>query len=180
MFVVAAPLLAGPFTIYNLGNLGGTVISGAGLNNSGEAVGYAYPPSSVIYSGFLASAGSIAALPAFYTGDNYAEAINDNGEIVGRGGGGEDAYTYSNGVYTDLGAMLGGRSAAFGVNNAGQVVGYSDPNSDFQNQAFLYSAGVFTNLGVLPGGSVSSAYSINDSGQIVGYSSTATSEANAF
>src|SRR5437899_5629513 len=67
---------------------------------------------------------------------------------------------------TDLGALLGTNSYAYGINNQGQVVGYWSSNG--VARAFVYSAGAVTDLGTL-GGTNQYALSINSSGQIVGF-----------
>jgi probable HAF family extracellular repeat protein len=73
---------------------------------------------------------------------------------------------------TDLGS-LGGYSYAFGINNQGQVVGWSYlSGSTGPLHAVLWDNGVMTDLGTL-GGNFSQAYGINDQGQIVGSSTTA-------
>ena len=72
----------------------------------------------------------------------------------------------------DLGTLGGSVSSAYGINDSGQVVGYTSTAGDTAYHAFLYSGGVMSDLGTL-GGSGSSAYGINDSGQVVGYASTA-------
>ena len=78
------------------------------------------------------------------------------------------AFLYSGGVMTDLGTLPGGTySCATGINNNGQIVGYSNTASG-PIHAFLYSGGKMTDLGTLPGGDNSEATGINDSGQIVG------------
>ncbi len=80
----------------------------------------------------------------------------------------------------DLGDLPGGSDGSFaqGINNSGQVVGYSTATTG--TRAFLYSNGVMTNLGDLPGGSdLSVAQGINNAGQVVGYS-YATTGARAF
>jgi len=77
------------------------------------------------------------------------------------------ATTY---VLTDLGTLGGNYSAAYGVNDAGQVVGYGYTTGG-DTHAFLYSDGVMTDLGTL-GGRDSYTQGINDTGQVVGYSYT--------
>jgi probable HAF family extracellular repeat protein len=67
----------------------------------------------------------------------------------------------------DLGTLAGGSiSFAYGINNAGQIVGDAD-NGQFTH-AFLYSNGAMADLGTL--GNNSYARGINDAGQVVGYS----------
>jgi len=81
------------------------------------------------------------------------------------------AQTYT---VTDLG-NLGGASYADGINNAGQIVGYSFlANGTYH--AFEYQGGVMTDVNPILGGTNSAAYAINASGQIVGnsYSPTMT------
>ena len=60
-------------------------------------------------------------------------------------------------------------SAALGINNRGEVVGYSFQGEDYQ--AFLYSSSdqAMTDVGSL-GGKLNAACAINDSGQVTGYS----------
>jgi probable HAF family extracellular repeat protein len=108
-------------------------------------------------------------------GPGQARKINNSGQVVGVNFGpamtfneNQFAFLYSNGVTTNLGALLPGRlsSGAWGINNLGQVVG-SDYDADYISHSFLYSNGVMTDL------STSAcdpfiAVGINDAGQIVG------------
>ncbi|MDF1799482.1 MAG: hypothetical protein P1V81_09925 [Planctomycetota bacterium] len=81
--------------------------------------------------------------------------------------------------FTDLGTLGGAESAAFGLNDAGAVVGWSTiPGCTTMNgtpcrRAFLWQDGTMTDLGTLAGDEESTARAINDLGQIVG-----TSESN--
>ncbi len=64
-------------------------------------------------------------------------------------------------------------TTAYGLNNAGQVVGYGAVNGGSSYHAFLYTPGVgMQDLGTLPDpyNNRSFAYGINDAGQVVGYS----------
>src|SRR5439155_37928 len=69
---------------------------------------------------------------------------------------------------TDLGALgTGDFSVATAVNNAGQVVGYSNPTAT-TTHAFRWSNGTLTDLGTNPGGGFSRANAINNAGQVAG------------
>src|SRR5262249_9567228 len=81
---------------------------------------------------------------------------------------------------TDLGTLGGTASYTYGLNNAGDVVGYSYlTGSTGPYHAFLYHSGTVTDLGTL-GGATSRANGINDKGQIVGVSATAAGVTHAF
>jgi probable HAF family extracellular repeat protein len=72
---------------------------------------------------------------------------------------------------TDLGTLGGTLSEAWGINDAGQIVGRASLAGDLNYHAFLYENGVMTDLGTIgPGCSTGNswAFDINDSGQIVG------------
>jgi probable HAF family extracellular repeat protein len=75
------------------------------------------------------------------------------------------AMTYS---IKNLGTLGGKQSAAYGINNVGQTVGYSVTTAG-RFHAFIYQAGVMKDLGALAGGT-SEANAINDAGVAVGYS----------
>jgi probable HAF family extracellular repeat protein len=73
----------------------------------------------------------------------------------------------------------GANSAALGINNHGEVVGYSFQGEDYQ--AFLYSSSdqSMTDVGSL-GGKLNAACAINDSGQVTGYSQDGNGNLLAF
>jgi probable HAF family extracellular repeat protein len=85
---------------------------------------------------------------------------------------------FDDGVMTDLGTLPGGdSSSATGINDRGQVVGFSNTASA-DTHAFLFENGAMVDLGTLPGGRSSRAFGINNRGQVVGSSSSATSPFN--
>ena len=74
-------------------------------------------------------------------------------------------------VAIDLGTFGGTFSRAIAINDAGQVVGYSQLREDRATHVFSWTAvGGMRDLGTL-GGSFSTADAVSDSGQVVGQSS---------
>ncbi len=73
----------------------------------------------------------------------------------------------------------GANSVALGINNKGDVVGYSFQGEDYQ--AFLYSSSdqSLTDVGSL-GGKINAACAINDAGQVIGYSQDGNGNLLAF
>ena len=79
----------------------------------------------------------------------------------------------------DLGTLGGSSSAAWGINEAGQVVGAAATATGAQH-AFLYTNGMMIDLGTL-GGASSFAYGVNRAGQVVGAAAVgASSTSHAF
>lgn len=104
-----------------------------------------------------------------------AYAINNRSQVVGWSSGngliagvvpGPKAFLWQNGSMINLGTPPGTSfSYARGINDSGQVVGYS-PSPE---RAIIRQGSSFTYLGDLPGGlDLSEANDINNSGQVVG------------
>ena len=81
----------------------------------------------------------------------------------------------------DLGTLGGYSSSAHGVNDVGQIVGFSateitDPSSGYKiHHAFIWEDGIMQDIGALDSYLESQAYAINNSGVIVGFSSNPSS-----
>jgi probable HAF family extracellular repeat protein len=83
-----------------------------------------------------------------------------------------NAAEYSNGSAIDLGTLGGNSSAAYGINDSGDIVGYSYVANNLSTDAFLYSDNVMIDINsLLPiasGWTITAAYGINDFGDIIG------------
>ncbi len=90
-------------------------------------------------------------------------ALNNAGQVIG------GQWLWDDSDVIDLGSLSGGLTWAFGLDDAGRVVGGSVVASEPFTiwRAFLWEDGVMTDLGTL-GGEYSFAYDINNVGQVVG------------
>lgn len=97
--------------------------------------------------------------------------VNDHGLIVGTSTTApstDHAVVWRHGTVRRLPGTLGLDSAAFGVNDAGRVVGR------IGSEAAWWKGGRLVRLGTLPGGSRSQAEDISEDGVIVGWSDDAS------
>jgi probable HAF family extracellular repeat protein len=78
------------------------------------------------------------------------------------------ATIWNGGIPTNLGTLGGTNSYAFGINNAGQVVGMANPIGDAGFRATVWNGTTPTALGPLG----SYAFGINNAGQVAGYITT--------
>ena len=108
-----------------------------------------------------------------FTAIGGVTALNNSGEVVGAPASGNstaEVFNINSQRLVNLGTLAGGAlSFGRGINDAGQVVGYSQIDSVGDAHAFLWSSATgMVDLGTLPGYTQSGAAAINDSGQVVG------------
>ena len=127
-------------------------------------------------------------------GLSIARGVNTSGQVVGQSPKRfpnvtpplqSRAFFWDGGSIEDLGTLGGLSGAARGINDTGQIVGFSRPLDTSNQQAFVTSAADGTTqleaLGALPGFPSSEAFAINEpeqigeSGEIVGRSFLPTS-----
>jgi probable HAF family extracellular repeat protein len=147
----------------NLGSLTGVYSDASAINNLGHVVGQSNSHA------YLYKNGSMADFGTFGGPTSRALAINDKDQVVGYADLPEEtvthAFLYTAGKMKDLGTQGPAftHSIATGINNLGQVVGYSFTRSrdPVPGHAFIYSANTFTDLGE------GAALAINDYGQVL-------------
>ncbi|MET0646542.1 MAG: DUF3466 family protein [Pyrinomonadaceae bacterium] len=84
------------------------------------------------------------------------------------------AFVYRGGAFTVLGTLGGRNSRGGGIDDAGQVVGYSNtpgiaPDIGEEFQAFVYKGGQLENIGAKMGTKSSLAVGVNSVGQVAGH-----------
>jgi len=172
-------------TMTDLGTLGGNASNAQNINNLGQVVGFSTNASSVSDAFLWTSSGGMTDIDStfgFNAGTSVVYTITDAGRMVGfaNGGPGQQPRYFDGTSYITI-PNLGGVNGhgARGVNDSGQVAGYSLNGSGLRN-AFLWTSGTGTvDLGTL-GGATSQANFINASGLIVGNALTGTGQSHAF
>jgi probable HAF family extracellular repeat protein len=142
----------------------------SGVNDLGQVVGN-FNPQGLSFNnpqGFLLSNGSLSTLQMSPYG-TFPSGINDSGDIVGYYGilisirpprDTTAGFLVSGGNVTEFSVPGSTATAAYGINNLGQIVG---SYASDRTHGFLFSGGIYTTLDFLP-------YGINNAGQIVGHS----------
>jgi probable HAF family extracellular repeat protein len=160
------------YTVTELGTLGGTSSTAAGMSKTGSVVGSSTLAGNATSDSFIYANGMMTDLGTLGGTYGLADGANSSGVVVGYsyppGNLQIDPFVYSNGTITDLGTLggVGGFSVAKAVNDAGTIIGDSITAAGAPH-AFIYSAGVMTDMGTL-GGTMAYAHGINSSGTIVG------------
>ncbi|HWV57427.1 MAG TPA: hypothetical protein VNZ57_08245 [Longimicrobiales bacterium] len=159
------------------------------INNQGQVVGVQWTGNQA--RAFLYSGGSSTPLPIPAGYDQVsAFDINNSGQVVGhvvrnapfRADGflwTPDVPNGTTGTFTIIGSGVGAYTAAYGINDRGDVVGeigdYTPVGQPGARGAFVWlvdhpngNTGTFTNIGMPPGTYMAEARDINDRGEVVG------------
>jgi hypothetical protein len=139
-----------------------------GINASGTIIGNRLVDGQSGERGYISGGGTTEYLTV-----GALNAINDAGVAVGvsssTGTQPQTATVFKNGIATSI---LSVDSSAFGINSAGDVVGFYQPNGVNGPRVFLWDPHMGA-LDLTPGGYLFAApLAINSSGEIVGYGQT--------
>lgn len=150
-------------------------LGAAGINSSGQIVGTLGMPGITSETAFLDTNGAIIPLMLPFSNVVSSEGggINDSSQIVGvyfsssSGTFVAHGFLDSNGAFSSIDAPGAAGTYTYGINNAGQIVGFEQTGPQLTIQAFIDMNGTFTTFQV-PGGADTVAYGINNRGEIVG------------
>jgi probable HAF family extracellular repeat protein len=159
----------------SLGTLGGSNSAATAISEGGDVTGWSSLPGNGFVHAFLIPSGRPMIDLGTLGGDSHGLGVNQSGEVVGRSvvaSGATHAFFYTGGTMIDLGTLGGRNSEATGLNEIGQVVGWSERAGVAGTHAFLYAGGVMTDLNTrVPAGAgwvLESATGIDTGGDIVG------------
>ena len=188
-------------SIFDLGTLGGNDSIAFAVNNRGQVAGGALNTIPDPYAASVFFVPGVTQVHAFrWTTsqgmqdlgtlggtDSFAFLINERGQIAGMsftnttvnpatGYPTLDPFLWANGKMLDLGTLGGTFGQANGLNNRGQVVGFSNLAGDFTLHPFLWSKHEgMKDLGTL-GGTYGHADYISDAEDVVGFATTANDQ----
>jgi probable HAF family extracellular repeat protein len=144
------------------------------VNASGQIVGTSLNGDGVS-TAFFSNGNGMSSLCLTCPASSYGNALNSAGTAVGsfvNHDGFLHASQFSGGNAIDLGTLGGFQSVAYGVDEAGDIVGNSYLSDNTTVHAFVYSNNIMVDLNsLLPiasGWTITSAYGVNALGDVVG------------
>ena len=172
--------LLSTYTLTDLGSLGGPYSVANAINDAGQVAGGSLPTGGSHSHPFLwDSINGMQDLGVLHEVPNIVVTsaglgINSQGVVVGEAAVDSlrfHAFLYQDGILTDLAALAGldprANSAAYGINDAGEAVGFAFFGNGEEHAFFWDGTNPAQDLGTF-GGSISFAYGVNSSGQVVG------------
>lgn len=175
-----------------LGSLGGTAAVANAINDTGQVVGLSGCAAGNFFAVLWNHGNPVNLGTLGGASGNIPFDINNQGQVVGQsdlpGDTVHHAFLWQDGVMSDLGSLSVAlpTSLASGINNRGQVVGFSEDAAadDPSAVAVLWESGRIIDLNtVIPAGSplfLMEAAAINDRGEIGGWGRLANGEHRAF
>lgn len=156
--------------MHDLGTLGGDFSEAIAVDEDGIVLGRSATPDGLLHP-VLWIDGEIVDLLPDHPFPATPTDFNGRRQVVGMFGPRlyETGFVWDDGVVTNLVTLGGNRSSASGINELGQVVGYSEDGSGHRIP-FVWSDGVMQALPLLRGTSNAEALDINESGRIIGQS----------
>jgi probable HAF family extracellular repeat protein len=156
--------------MHDLGTLGGDFSEAIAISEAGTILGRSTTPEGLTHP-VLWIDGEIVDLLPDHRFSAMPTDFNGQGQVVGTFGPRryETGFVWDAGVVTNLATLGGDRSSATGINELGQVVGYSE-NGAGDRIPFVWSDGVMQTLPLLGGTSSAQPLDINDAGRIIGQS----------
>lgn len=158
-----------PYTIKEIGTLGGSWSEATALNDLGQVAGTSEKTDGYKHA-FIWQGGSSTDLGILGSDFNsVANDINNYGEVVGWSGRGTDhpgrGFLHTDDGMQEIGAFVGTTSDAHGINNGTQIAG-EENNHVGDNLSFLWEADTYNYISGV--GQFSHALAINEMGQVAG------------
>lgn len=169
------------YNIQALGSLSGQGSLAYGLNSNGMVVGQSFNAVTGVNEAVVWNNGAIQSLGF----QGLARDVNNSGTVVGETasaslfGPNGRAFSWSSGIYNDLGDLGGSHAGAYAINDAGTIAGFSftEPNDDggpevYYSHAFKIQDGTMSDLGTVsdPLG-YSRGHGLNDANEVAGRAS---------
>jgi probable HAF family extracellular repeat protein len=164
--------------IADLGTLGRYQSVAFAINNRGTVVGYSDSPIDGLMHAVIWTGDGINDLGAYQSTQTVGQDINDKGQVVGFTWEACSTALSWEGAWSELPDLGDCYARAYGVNNRGDIVGYSRHPTTGAYRGVLWSDEQVIDLGTL-GGLESRAYAVTESGMVVGFADTESDGAHA-